>query len=146
MVKSAPRFDTVQWLTLHDAAAHEAFGLQQGKASLPPEPESEVVTIGRLVINFWERTITQGTETVQLYDKQWAVFAYLLNHYRASKSGFVTVDQLLNAIWDGIGSKNLVRTTIWRLREKLLALNADLQIESVPRSYQYRLKVRRIKI
>jgi DNA-binding response OmpR family regulator len=146
MVKMAPRFDTTHWLTLHDAAAHEAYGHKQGAASVPPKPEEEILTIGRFTINYWERTISQGDKTIQLYDKQWRLFAYLVGHYEHHKSGYVTKEQMLNDIWDGIGSTNLVRITIWRLREKLQSLNADVMIENIPGSSRYRLRVRRIKV
>jgi DNA-binding response OmpR family regulator len=146
MVKSAPRFDQIQWLTLHDAAAHEAFGYEQGKSSLPSEPVDEVVTIGRLVVNFWEHTIFQQDKTIQLYDKQWALFVYLLGHFQTNQNRFIPKDQLLHDVWGGTGSRNLVNITIWRLRSKLESINADVMIESVHRTSRYRLRVRKIKV
>jgi DNA-binding response OmpR family regulator len=145
MVKAAPDYDKILWLTMHDAASHEAYGFKQGEASNPLVIEDKPVTIGRMTVDFWERTISQGGKTVQLQDKQWAVFLYLLGFYQQHTSGFVTNKQILKAVWEGIGSPSLVRTTTWRLRSKLESINADMEIENVYGSGRYRLRLRKIK-
>ena len=148
MVKVAPRFDRSRWLTLHDAAAHEAVGYQEGKKNFPllDDPDQEEIVLGRLVINTWNHTISQNKQTIQLYDKQWAVLAYLVGHYLQNKSRLISSDQFLENIWEGVAAYSTVKTTIWRVRQKLLSLNADVVIENIPRTSRYRLRVRGIKV
>ncbi len=88
------------------------------RASLAEAPSRQTsFTLGDLVVDFLTRQVTVRNQDVRLSPTEYRVLLYLVNN--AGKT--VTQDELLENVWGPgyRGENDLLRVTVWRLRQKL---------------------------
>ncbi|MDN5317314.1 MAG: two-component system, OmpR family, response regulator CssR [Thermoanaerobacterium sp.] len=87
------------------------------------EKNDDPINIGEYRLSERERTVFEGDKEIQLTNKEYELFCYLVKN----KNIVVSRDQILNNVWgeDYFGSDRVVDDTIRRLRKKVDKLNIE---------------------
>lgn len=87
------------------------------------EKNDDPINIGEYRLSERERTVFEGDKEIQLTNKEYELFCYLVKN----KNIVVSRDQILNNVWgeDYFGSDRVVDDTIRRLRRKVDKLNIE---------------------
>jgi len=100
-------------------------------------PENQVITIGKLSVDFNTYTATISGEQVKMTSKEFEILQYFLNH----KNATISRDSLLDAVW-GYDFQPTTRTIdnfILKLRQKIEANPNEPQIILTVHGMGYRL-------